>query len=142
LLAEAAPLAAVPLLGQSLLEYWLTELACSGIKQVVILADDRPEELRAIVGKGARWGLTVEVIAESRELTPSQALLKYERVLDPATAQNSIVVLDHFPGLSQFPLFSSYSAWFAALQACMPRARTPDRVGVRELTPGLWIGLN
>jgi len=51
-------------------------------------------------------------------------------------------VLDHFPGLSQYPLYNSYSGWFAALHAWMPRARTPDRVGVRELRPGVWVGLH
>lgn len=142
LLAEAAPLAAVPFLGQSLVEYWLTELACSGIKEVLILSDDRPEQIRAIVGTGTRWGLTVEVIPESRELSPAEALLKYEHILDPAMAQNSIVVLDHFPGLSEYPLFTSYLGWFEALHAWMPRAKTVDRVGVRELRPGIWTGLH
>src|SRR2546430_7133620 len=132
LLGQTAPLAAMPLLGQSLVEYWLTELACSGIKEVLILCDDRPEQLRALVGNGARWGLAVEVIAESRELSPAQALLKYEHILDPAMAQNSIVVLDHFPGLSEYPLFNSFLGWFEALHAWMPRAKTVDRVGGRE----------
>ena len=141
-LAETVPLSAIPLLGQSLVEYWLAELACSGIKQVLILADDRPEQISAIVGNGARWGLAVEVVAESRELSPAQALMKYEHDLDSATAQNSIVVLDHFPGLSQYPLYNSYRGWFSALHAWMPRARTPDRIGVRELRPGVWTGLH
>jgi NDP-sugar pyrophosphorylase family protein len=130
------------MLGQSVLEYWLTELACSGINQVLILADDRPEQISAMAGTGARWGLAAKVVAESSELSPAQALLKYEQELDPATAQNGIVVLDHFPGLSQLPLYQSYSRWFSALHHWMPRAKTPDRIGVREARPGVWTGLH
>ena len=136
LLAENFPLSNAPLLGQSLLEYWLGYLACSGIKRVMILADDRPDEVQALIGNGERWGLKTEVVPESRELTPAQALLKYEHELDSAASQSGIAVLDHFPGLSQYPVFTSYRDWFAAVQAWLPLAKTPDRVGLRELKPG------
>src|SRR5215475_11322294 len=99
LLAESTPLAARPLLGQSVLEYWLAHIACSGAKEALVLADDRPDYIRAIAGTGARWGLSVTVIEESRELTPAQALLKYDKDLDPHFSQDKIIVLDHFPNL-------------------------------------------
>lgn len=140
-LSESAPLAAVPLLGQSLLEYWLPHLAASGIKEVAVLADDRPAQIQSVVGNGARWGMSVSVIEESRELTPAQALLKYGKDLSTESAQNGIVTLDHFPNLPEKPLFTSYAAHFGALLAWMSRAMTPDRVGVKELTPGIYIGL-
>ena len=141
LLAESAPLAAVPLLGQSLLEYWLAHIARSGVKEVVVLADDRPAQVQSIVCDGARWGLSVSVIEESRELTPAQALLKYDKDLGPELAQDRIIVLDHFPTLPEKPLFTGYAAHFEALVAWMSQARTPDRVGVKELTPGIYTGL-
>ena len=49
-------------------------------------------------------------------------------------------MLDHFPGLPEYPLFDSYNALFQALSAWMPRAITPDRVGMREIQPGVWAG--
>jgi NDP-sugar pyrophosphorylase family protein len=140
LLAEAVPLSNLPLLGQSILEYWLASLAALGVKQVSILAHDRPEQVQALAGNGERWGLHAEVIRESRELTPAQALLKYETQIRPTPLQNGIVVLDHFPGLTRYPLFNSYEACFAAMQAWMPLALTPERVGVRQLRPGIWAG--
>ena len=140
LLAEMVPLAQVPVLGQALVEYWLTHLACVGIKQVYLLANDRPEYLSALVGDGARWGLNLQVIPESRELTPAEALLKYEKEL--SVFQNGITVLDHLPGRSQHPLFNGYSDWFAAIHTWMPHAQMPDRVGVREITAGVWAGLH
>jgi NDP-sugar pyrophosphorylase family protein len=129
-------------MGQSLLEYWLAHLASSGPREVMILAHDRPARLLEHVGDGARWGLTVEVAPESRELSPAQALLKYGHELDPVSTQSAITVLDHFPGMVEMPMFEGYQQWFAALRAWIPRALTPDRVGVRELRPGVHVGLH
>ena len=142
LLSETQSLSCVPLLGQSLIEYWLSHLACAGAKEVLVLADDRPEQLFAIVGTGERWGLKVEIHEEQRELTVAQALLKYEKRLDPAAAQDGIALLDHFPGLPEFPLFESYDQWFAALKQWLPLAKTPDRVGIHERSPGVQVGLH
>jgi hypothetical protein len=133
LLASEVPLTLSPAFGQSLLEYWMSSMACQGVKQVVVLASDRPEEVQRIVGNGARWGVTTEVMAEARELTPEQAAEKYGA---PAH------LMDHFPGLPEQPLFTSYEQWFKALETWMPRARTPDRVGAREVSPGIWVGLH
>jgi NDP-sugar pyrophosphorylase family protein len=140
LLAEPMPLSNVPLLGQGLVEYWLAWLATERVTEVSILAHDRAEQVRALAGKGERWGLKVEVISESRELTPAQALIKYEERTRPTPLQNGIVVLDHFPGLPQLPLFDTYANCFAAMQHWMPRAVTPERVGIREVSPGVWAG--
>jgi len=141
-LSQVAPLAALPLLGECLVEYWLTHLALTGFQEVTILADDRPEEISAIVGNGARWGLKVEVIAESRELSPAQAQIKYALEFPPTAPQNIIIMLDHLPGMPQRSLFGGYADLFAALVEWMPRAKTEDRVGVRELRPGIWIGMH
>lgn len=156
-LAERMPLSNVPLLGQSLIEYWLSHLACSGIKEVLILACDRPEEVRALTGSGARWGLTVEVQAAPIELSPSDAVSKYaeepavpldqsaalftEFPEQPAFQGEEICVaeLDHLPGLDKFRMFSSYREWYAAVVAWVPHAKVPDRVGVRELRSGVWV---
>jgi NDP-sugar pyrophosphorylase family protein len=140
-LSQTAPLAATPLLGESLVEYWLSHLALAGVKEVRILADDRPELISKVAGDGARWGLKVEVTPEVRELTPAQAQIKYASEL-PATGQNLIAVLDYFPGAQQWPLFTSHVDLFTALMLWMPKAKTMDRVGVREVRPGIWLGLH
>jgi NDP-sugar pyrophosphorylase family protein len=138
-LSRFAPLAAAPLLGQSLLEYWLTHLALAGIKDVHVLADDRPEQIIKLVGNGARWGLKVEVTSEVRELTAAQAQIKYADEFAGA-APNNVWVLDHFPGEPNSPIFSSYANLFAGVMRWLPRANTVDRVGFREVQPGIWVG--
>ncbi|HEY3913855.1 MAG TPA: hypothetical protein VGN61_05145 [Verrucomicrobiae bacterium] len=134
-LGSLDPLCAVPMLGQSLAEYWLSHLACARAKEVAVLASDRAEQIQALVGNGSRWGMKVEVVAKAREWTVAEAIAEYG-------PDSSVNVMDHFPGLPEKPLFTSYSDWFAALQQWMPRARTPDRAGVRELRPGVWAGLH
>jgi NDP-sugar pyrophosphorylase family protein len=123
------------MLGQGLLEYWLSFLACDRAKEVLVLAEDRPGEVEALVGDGSRWGLKVEVAPRSRELTPEESLAQYG-------PDSTATLMDHFPALPDQPLFTSYGDWFAALQAWMPHARTPDRAGAREIQPGVWVGLH
>src|SRR5689334_24946217 len=98
-LSQAQPLASLPVLGQSLLEYWLSALAVEGVTHVSILAHDRPERVQELVGNGERWGLQAAVQKESRELTPAEALLKHADFLGAAADTQAIAVLDHFPGL-------------------------------------------
>lgn len=143
-LAEPAPLALVPVLGRRLLDCWLSHLASQRVTHVFVLAADRPEQVRAHVGDGARWGLRVDVRTEPRELTPSEARCRYraDDASDWLAAPEDVRVMDHLPGLPEHPLFDSYGNWMAALIAWIPNALTPDRVGVRELKPGVWAGLH
>lgn len=140
-LSENTPLALVPLLGENLLAYWLVHLASQGAKEVTVLACDRPSAVWQAVGDGARWGLRVHVVAELRELTPDEARTRHaaggEGWLQPP---NETILIDHLPGLPQYKLLESYGAWFAAAQAWIDRAHTPDRVGVREIRPGVHVG--
>jgi hypothetical protein len=138
-LSRLGPLAAIPLLGESLIEYWLTHLALSGFKEVLILATERPEEISKVVGSGARWGLKVDVGTEARELTVAQAQIKYAAEFS-AAAPNRLSVLDHFPGEPDLLIFTSYTSLFAGLIRWLPKANTVDRVGFREVQPGIWIG--
>jgi len=138
-LSRVAPLAAAPLLGQSLLEYWLTHLALNGVQAVHLLADDRAEQIGKLVGNGGRWGLKIEITQEVRELTAAQAQIKYAAEFK-ASAPNNISVLDHFPGEPTRPIFTSYADLFAGILRWLPKANTIDRVGFREVRPGVWIG--
>ena len=141
-LAERAPLAIVPILGQSLVEYWLEHLASLGAKEVQVLAADRPEEMRSQIGAGARWGLRVEVVPEVSELSVCEARAKYrehaggEWLPEP----KDIILLDHLPGLAQHGLLNSYGEWFAAVLAWFSQVASPLRIGIHQIRPGVWAG--
>ncbi|MDO8543319.1 MAG: sugar transferase [Opitutaceae bacterium] len=141
-LAENVPLAVAPLLGKSLVEYWLESFAARGAHEVTILASDRPDQVRTVVGDGTRWGLRVDLLPKSRELTVPEARSKYRGHDADGWMEEDVVLMDTLPGLPGYPLFETYAGWFAALRAWTPRAITPARIGVREIEPGVWVGLH
>ena len=142
LFASTGPLSNVPLLGWSLLEYRLSHLAASGVTEVLVLASDRPDEVRALAGDGARWGLKVRVLSVPREPTAEEALLDCSLRAELSVPATNAVVLEHFPGLPDLPIFSSYRDWFRASLAWMAHANPPDRVGPMEVQPGVYAGLH
>jgi hypothetical protein len=141
-LADHAPLAVAPLLGKSLIEYWLEALVARGVKEVIVLASDRPHDVRAVVGDGSRWGLKLELVPQAREFTIEEAQKKYRGDGSGWAGGDDIVLMEYLPGMPEYPLFESYAGWFAALQAFLPRAVTPARIGAREIEPGVWVGLH
>ncbi len=142
-LADHAPLAIAPLLGKSLLEYWLESLAARGVKHVTVLASDRPDQVRAVLGDGRRWGLQAELAPQNRELSVAEARKRYRAADDRDwLAEDDVVVLDTLPGQPNVPLFESYAGWFQVVRTWMPHAITPARIGAREVQPGIWVGLH
>ena len=131
-LARKTPLALVPVLGPTLLAHWLTALAERGAKEIIILASDRPDQIRAAVGRGERWGLKLEVLAEAREISVVEAKKRFDLEM--------VLVADRLPALPEQPLFENYAGFFAALKAWLPQAGKA-RVGAREIAPEIWAGL-
>jgi hypothetical protein len=128
-LARQRPLALVPILGRSLLDLWLTELANRGATRVTILAADRPDEIRRAVGRGEAWGLAVEVLPETREPSLESVRSRF--------SGNEVFLLEGIPPSGQ-PIWQSPPDWFLQVQQAIPSA-APQRVGYRELSPGVWI---
>ncbi len=142
LLVEDRPLVTFPILGECLLNHWVEHLATLGAKQVIILASDRPDEVALAVGDGERWGVQIEVIKTTSELTVAEATSVY-RSEDAAgwlASPYAITLMSHLPGAPEYRLFDSYAAWFAGVVAWMPRSLTPARMRVMEIRPGIWVG--
>lgn len=138
-ISESCPLIVAPLLGKCLVEYWIEYLVAHGVNEIVIASADRPSRVKITVGDGARWGLSIEITDESRELSNAQALDKYCK--PPNTQPAFVVRMDHLPGRPGIHLFESYATWFAGLQSWIPRAQTLERIGQCEVLPGVWVGL-
>ena len=139
-LAQLAPLSNLLILGKTLVEYWLEHLASRGAREVLVLASDRPEEVCALVGSGSRWGLEVTVSPELRELTAPEALSQYHQGNGWMPAPEAVNTMDYLPGFSAHLLFGSYQGFVAAHQELMPRVAGPDRIGLRQVQPGIWLG--
>lgn len=140
-LSESVPLVNLSIFGKPFLFHWLEHLANCGAKEIKILAADRPEQVREIVGDGARWGLRVEIIPESNELTRDEAREKYCKSDSVLDAESHLALIDHFPGFAGEKLFESYTGFFSALQFWLSQNSVQPRIGVKEIKPGVWVGM-
>jgi NDP-sugar pyrophosphorylase family protein len=143
IMAESMPIVLVPLAGKSMLEYWLEHLASLKIDSVTILATSQAARIKEFVQTGTRWGLSIQVIDEVRELTSTLARTKYRIVPNEGwlPEPNDAIVMDHFPGLTNHQLFKDYAGTFSALKSWLPRAATTNRIGVREIQSGVWASV-
>jgi hypothetical protein len=134
LLAERQPLALLPVCGRALIELWLEHLAGNGVREVTVLASDRPEQVRALLQAGRKWGVKAEVIPQHAELSIEEARSRYADLDD-------VAVIDRLPGQAETAL-ESYKTWYNAVLQYSRRANGPTRIGLRELSPGVWVGLH
>jgi len=137
-LARACPLALFPFLGKPLIDHAITALAERGVKRLVVLASDRPGEIREFVNEGKPWGIEVEVRSEPEELSADAARAKY--VTGDGWTPEPVTVLDRLPDEAHSPLFSSYGELLKVMSRELKNF-APRHVGARELKPGVWAGL-
>jgi hypothetical protein len=141
-LVKAAPLAAIPVFGQSLVEHWLDEMSRKRARSVRVLAADRPHLIRSLLGDGSRWGFKLEVLPERMELTREEAVAQFASCnTDPVSSVEHVFVMDHLPAFPKFRLLDDYAAFFAGLTARLNAVTPADRIGLREIEPGIWVGL-
>lgn len=140
LLSEKLPLAALPLLGSSVIESWLIHLAGLGYQKIVIHANDRVEMIHRVVGSGRRWGLQVDMVSVPKAQIESEIANAQHIGLEGHTPIDYIEVMDHLPAQPKAEIFASYANWFRAVQDRLPHAITPERIGMREISAGIVIG--
>jgi len=136
------PLAALPLFGDTALGLWLSHLAARGVKHVKILAADRADYIKTLVGSGEKWGLDATVLSEAIEPTIPEARKKHKPadgvgyVAEPEDVQ----IVDHLPWDDSYPMFGDYAAWFGACQVILNQIQPGFRIGMRQFKPGVWVG--
>ncbi len=139
--ADFNPLVNLSILGKPILHHWLDHLAGLGVKEVKILAADRPEQIRESVGNGSRWGLCIETIPQSHELTCLEAQEKFSGSnISDEFQLGDFILVDHLPTVPEIKLFSGYADFFAALQNWISQD-TVRTIGVKEIQPGIWVNL-
>jgi NDP-sugar pyrophosphorylase family protein len=141
-LTEHTPPATLPFLGENFICYWMEYLAASGVKEVRILAADRVEQIQDVVGDGSRWGFIVEVVKELRDLDVKEArkLHKPTYETDWVAEPADVLKMDCLPGCPEHKAFESYASWFAAVREWAPRLAKGNRIGLKEIAPGVWAG--
>lgn len=141
-LTGTRPLAALPLFGEPVLDLWLANLSATGVKNVKVLAADRCDQIKRIVGSGEKWGIEATVCSEAIEPTTSEARKRHK----PADATGflpepeDVQVVDHLPWDDSYPMFAGYQQWYDCCRSMLHRIQPGFRVGMRQLKPGVWVG--
>ena len=141
-LTGSHPLAALPLFGDTVIGLWLSHLAAQGVKHVKILAADRADQIKALVGSGEKWGLECTVHNEAIEPTVAEARKKHKPAGESGfiDVPEDVKVVDHLPWDDSYPLMADYASWFAACQAILKQIQPGFCVGMKQLQPGVWVG--
>jgi hypothetical protein len=136
------PLAALPLFGETVLGLWLGHLAGSGVKNVKILAADRSDQIKALVGSGSKWGLNALVCSEALEPSPAEARKKHKEPGEGGflPEPEDVQIVDHLPWDDTYPMFADYGSWFDCCRVILNRLQPGFRVGVKQFSPGVWVG--
>lgn len=139
-LGETAPLVTVPILGESFISYWFEHLAAHGVKEARLLCTDDRESFEEAREQAARWGVNLEIHEEAREISVEEARKRYDAPpeTDPGSLQGTVIELNHLPGLREHRLFDSYADWFRGICFWLPHVTATQRLGMRELQPGVW----
>jgi acetyltransferase-like isoleucine patch superfamily enzyme len=129
------PLALAIYLGKPLIEHAFDGLARSGVTDVLLLASDRPSEVRAYVGDGSAWGVNVRISPESSELSPAEAAVRHA-----SFGHDSVMTLDCLPQAPAISVIKDAESWHGSRATLLPLLAA-KQIGAREISPGIWCGL-
>jgi hypothetical protein len=122
-------------LGKPLIDHALDGLVANGVTDVLLLASDRPSDLRAYVGDGSAWGLKLQISPESIMLSANEAALRHS-----SFEHDAIFTLDRLPQAPDVAIISSPATWHQSRMTLLPLL-APKQIGAREIAPGIWCGL-
>jgi glucose-1-phosphate thymidylyltransferase len=124
----------VPVANKPVLFYGLEAMAEAGIRDVGIVIGETGAEIRAAVGDGARWGLTVTYIEQDAPRGLAHAVLVSEGFLG---REPFVMYLgDNLLNKGIRPLVEQFAKSRPAAQILLTRVSDPQMFGVAELTDG------
>jgi glucose-1-phosphate thymidylyltransferase len=136
----------VPVANKPILFYGLEAIADAGIKEVGIVVGDTAEEVRAAVGDGSSWGLTVTYLPQDAPLGLAHAVLIAREFLgdddfvmylgDNMLKQSLKDFVDRFEAdraRALVPTLDSNAADGPSAQILLKAVPDPHRFGVAEL---------
>ena len=132
-LAEKRPLALATVCGTPLLHLALRQLAAEGVENALILASDRPAEIRQSIEGGAPWGIHADVLATREELTSEEA-----RGLEVAADREIVLLEDFVKAPFGESCLAGMKAWFVACVAQISEG-AGRRLGFREVAAGVLV---
>jgi glucose-1-phosphate thymidylyltransferase len=138
----------VPVANKPILFYGLESIAEAGIKEVGMIVGDTAEEIRAAVGDGSAWGLSVTYLPQLEPLGLAHCVLIAREFLgeddvvmylgDNLLQQNLAHLVRRFEAdkeRARNPTLTDGAIRSPAAQILLARVPDPQRFGVAELGP-------
>ncbi len=89
------PKALIPLLNQPLISYELELLARHGVRDIILAASYRSDQLQAELGDGERWGVRLRYVEEAEPLGTAGGIKNVEPLIEgPFLALNGDLVME------------------------------------------------
>jgi NDP-sugar pyrophosphorylase family protein len=76
LLTKRIPVAMLPVLGKTIIEYHLEQISNSGLTEVCVALVENPKYMRKFLGNGERWGLNISTVDYKEPCEPELLLTK------------------------------------------------------------------
>jgi glucose-1-phosphate thymidylyltransferase len=129
----------VPVANKPVLFYGIEALAAAGITDIGIVVGDTREEIKAVVGDGSRWGVTVTYIEQDAPRGLAHAVLISERFMagEPFVMYLGDNLLNR--GITRF--VEEFVRDAPAAQILLTRVPDPQMFGVAELQDGRVVRL-
>jgi glucose-1-phosphate thymidylyltransferase len=129
----------VPVANKPVLFYGIESLAAAGIRDIGIVVGDTREEIKAAVGNGSRWGVTVTYIEQDAPRGLAHAVLISEAFIgsEPFVVYLGDNLLNK--GITEF--VDEFVREAPAAQILLTRVPDPQMFGVAELSNGRVVRL-
>ena len=129
----------VPIANKPMLFYGIEALAEAGIREIGIVVGDTKAEIRAAVGDGSQWNVSVTYIEQDAPRGLAHAVM----ISEPFLGDQPFVMYlgDNLLAHSIKPLVQDFAATKPAAQILLTRVPDPQRFGVAELNDGRVIRL-
>jgi glucose-1-phosphate thymidylyltransferase len=125
----------VPIANRPILEYTIGHLAISGIKEIgVIISPETGEEIKEVIGYGARWGVSLNYIVQDR----------------PAGLAHAVKTAEYFLRSDPFIMYLGDNLLYHSLesmitthanQVLLSEVEEPSRFGVARFEGEKLVGL-
>jgi glucose-1-phosphate thymidylyltransferase len=129
----------VPVANKPVLFYGIEALAAAGVRDIGIVVGDTHEEIRAAVGNGSRWDVTVTYIKQDAPRGLAHAVLISESFIG---REPFVMYLgDNLLNKGITPFVEEFVRTRPAAQILLTRVPDPQMFGVAELADGSVIRL-
>jgi hypothetical protein len=132
------PLALLPVMGRPLLDHAFEHLAGRGVTEVLVLAADRPSQVRAAIRDGEVWGLKIHFMATTHELGEGEAYALHAGHFGEGD-RPLILTLDHCAGLPVDQLWRFSTGNHDFFSALLRDSSLTAQLTMQEREPGVWI---